>query len=265
MAGARITIQVDDAEVQTALGRLAAAARDPVPALKAIGEAVLTSTRARFSSKTAPDGSMWAPNTALTQARKGRDNPLYQRGRFIPAGAGNTGCGSPPARPATVHPRGRGEHRVADREQARRGSSPRARGTHSAAATRKPAATVHPRGRGEHIRCAPAGSTRARGTRRLRIPAGAGNTPLDDSVKASRAGSSPRARGTRGNPVHPRWRGEHILASGHDKIGGSSPRARGTPVPFLIRFIPAGTQDLARSRSGSSPRARGTQLSRALT
>ncbi len=171
MAGARITIQVDDAEVQTALGRLAAAARDPVPALKAIGEAVLTSTRARFSSKTAPDGSMWAPNTALTQARKGRDNPLYQRGRFIPAGAGNTGCGSPPARPATVHPRGRGEHLAyLSSAISQSGSSPRARGTPApgwpdnqaerfipagAGNTFSPAAgftaaAVHPRGRGEH-------------------------------------------------------------------------------------------------------------------
>ena len=80
MAGARIKIEVDDAEVRSALQRLAHAAANPAQALAEIGEELLKSTRARFSSKTGPDGETWADNTETTIARKGRNNPLYASG-----------------------------------------------------------------------------------------------------------------------------------------------------------------------------------------
>ncbi len=133
-------------------------------------------------------------------------------------------------------------------------------------------------------------------------------------------GSSPLARGTRGqsarssyaqrfipagagntggcqcpqldNPVHPRWRGEHLAGCAHllSKLG-SSPLARGTLWPSyallgVSRFIPAGAGNTDANHaignrhavhprwrgehalafcsrsysSGSSPLARGTQL-----
>ena len=91
--------------------------------------------------------------------------------RLIPAGAGNTATSPPPPRPRPAHPRGCGEHSARGvASPAHHGSSPRVRGTRSAA----------PFG--------PGGS-------RL-IPAGAGNT---------RSGRCPRTWA----PAHPRGCGEH--------------------------------------------------------
>ena len=82
MAGARITIELDDAELRRTLGQLSAKLADPSPALRDLGEHLLRTTRDRFgqSQKRAPDGTPWARNTETTIARKGRDNPLYQSG-----------------------------------------------------------------------------------------------------------------------------------------------------------------------------------------
>jgi len=82
MAGARYTLTVDDAELRGALRRLLGATDDPAPALRVLGERLLRSTRERFGAgnKRAPDGTPWARNAPSTIARKGRDNPLYQRG-----------------------------------------------------------------------------------------------------------------------------------------------------------------------------------------
>ncbi len=169
--------------------------------------------------------------------------------RFIPAGAGNTCRVAGVTASVAVHPRGRGEHAFSDRSvDLSAGSSPRARGTPGSSnptriasrfipagagntawcTSRMRLSAVHPRGRGEHYHHAP----------RLRLT----------------AGSSPRARGTRGRArvwqsrcaVHPRGRGEHVRnLRAEDKAGGSSPRARGTPGTARrwwsqYRFIPAG-------------------------
>ena len=189
--------------------------------------------------------------------------------RFIPAGAGNTVVISTVSAPASVHPRGRGEHAWGNPRFSRKGgSSPRARGTRrccqrspgqgrfipagagntATAASARGCDTVHPRGRGEHWNSSrPSGrstgsSPRARGTRRTGtwsprlsrfIPAGAGNTPDRPG------GAGPRA-------VHPRGRGEHNIKTYlNGDWSGSSPRARGTqyqdlPQRRLERFIPAG-------------------------
>ena len=194
--------------------------------------------------------------------------------RFIPAGAGNTRRGAERGFQWAVHPRWRGEHQVGRlMVELERGSSPLARGT-------------------------PALSTRCNSAWRF-IPAGAGNTlppghqPRRTPVhprwrgehhhpvtgKQFESGSSPLARGTRGQDgladvhgrfipagagntwpggavmghpmVHPRWRGEHrsSIVSG-SSIGGSSPLARGTlerGAAALVdqRFIPAGAGNTA--------------------
>ncbi len=55
---------------------------------------------------------------------------IHQRGRFIPAGAGNTSTLSNPSRVSTVYPRWRGEHiRRCKRKRETIGLSPLARGT----------------------------------------------------------------------------------------------------------------------------------------
>ncbi len=66
-----ITFDIDDDDVRAALGRL----RDKVgeagmrPAMVAIGELITETTKQRFSSSTAPDGSRWAPNARSTLER----------------------------------------------------------------------------------------------------------------------------------------------------------------------------------------------------
>ena len=182
----------------------------------------------------------------------GADDHARLVSRFIPAGAGNTRRWRGTNTFWTVHPRRRGEH--LSRQCPRRpgdGSSPQARGTHSAP---------------------------VQGSRRMRfIPAGAGNTRL------IRMGPNRR-------PVHPRRRGEHSSRwRPVIRDYGSSPQARGTPGHHgrrrgVCRFIPAGAgntevpgqlglqievhprrrgehlMDICRhfSPRGSSPQARGT-------
>ena len=172
--------------------------------------------------------------------------------RFIPAGAGNTCADSRGWSPSTVHPRWRGEHViVGNLGYITTGSSPLARGTlHRAephrralrfipagagntapALSRRPGFSVHPRWRGEHVEpCAqrrqeggssplargtPAGGV-GQGRRQRFIPAGAGNTGFKLPLSM-------------GDPVHPRWRGEHFPErTQRQDGGGSSPLARGT-------------------------------------
>ena len=137
--------------------------------------------------------------------------------------------------PVTVHPRVRGEHRLAwPATRASRGSSPRARGT--------------PVSR----RCS---------LRRLRfIPACAGNTRAVDGGHRF-APVHPRVRGEHrlsamldyGAPVHPRVRGEHASRRGGHRFAPVHPRVRGEHART------AGALALA---AGSSPRARGTHIAR---
>ena len=69
----RINIEVDDGDVLDALNRLRRAGGEMAPALRSIGEGLVNSTRERFSSQTAPDGSPWAPLAESTKARKRRN------------------------------------------------------------------------------------------------------------------------------------------------------------------------------------------------
>ncbi len=70
MAGARITIDIDDREVLAVLDQLLARLDDPTPALRDIGEALLNSHHRRFEEQVAPDGTPWAPLSPAYQAKK---------------------------------------------------------------------------------------------------------------------------------------------------------------------------------------------------
>lgn len=75
-----IEIKIDNAHVLKALERLAKAATNPRPALLAIGEDLVESTKKRFSTSTAPDGKAWAPNSPMTLKRKRGSKPLVNEG-----------------------------------------------------------------------------------------------------------------------------------------------------------------------------------------
>ena len=188
--------------------------------------------------------------------------------RFIPACAGNTSAADGVAGTEGVHPRVCGEHnRLNEPPLPSNGSSPRVRGTLSAAfwvaaasrfipacagntSTPRPRSarrSVHPRVCGEHAcprrKCptCTGSSPRVRGTRMRPcgargyhrfIPACAGNTAAPHAPSDAL-------------PVHPRVCGEHELphVAAHATIG-SSPRVRGTLLAqrrdrLAGRFIPA--------------------------
>lgn len=84
----KVDIQLDDARVQATLQRLERAAVNPAPALKAVGEALVDSTKQRFLQSIGPDGKPWAPNapsTFVTLLRRykgsfGKDGRVSARG-----------------------------------------------------------------------------------------------------------------------------------------------------------------------------------------
>lgn len=63
---ALIKIDVDNREVLDMLARLQARASDLRPAMQDIGEHPAETTKRRFATATAPDGSRWAPNSRTT-------------------------------------------------------------------------------------------------------------------------------------------------------------------------------------------------------
>ena len=149
---------------------------------------------------------------------------------LIPARAGNTEMFAPDQTDTRAHPRSRGEHGINSiRSGTCQGSSPLARGTHSAN---------------------PFGPARTG-----LIPARAGNTWLC-------TGSRP------GHRAHPRSRGEHAIRSAERAtVRGSSPLARGTPdaetpVDAAAGLIPARAGNTHRHLTPTSslrahPRSRG--------
>lgn len=70
MAGARITLDVDDRQVLTRLDELLARLDDPAPLFQDIAETLLNATRNRFDEQHAPDGTPWAPLSPAYQTRK---------------------------------------------------------------------------------------------------------------------------------------------------------------------------------------------------
>ncbi len=60
------TISVENEQVAAALHRMRQKTDNLGPALKSIGEDLVKSTKNRFVTSTAPDGSKWEPNTQVT-------------------------------------------------------------------------------------------------------------------------------------------------------------------------------------------------------
>ncbi len=69
---------IADREFLKALNRMANHADNPNPCLKAIGEDLIESTKKRFETATAPDGTQWKDNAPVTIARKGKNKPLIE-------------------------------------------------------------------------------------------------------------------------------------------------------------------------------------------
>ena len=66
--------------VTDALNRLDKAAANPRAAYLAIGEKLVVSTKRRFETSTAPDGTRWAPNKPSTLKKKKGNKPLIGNG-----------------------------------------------------------------------------------------------------------------------------------------------------------------------------------------
>ena len=232
------------------------------------------------------DGS--SPRTRGTHGSQTATTPSV---RFIPAYAGNSAAQCYECDIYAVHPRVRGELRLALKgDFADIGSSPRTRGTRSADTRRSPRCrfipayagnsrssversrpiAVHPRVRGELV-SAPidsppviGSSPRTRGTQINQIASKGGNRFIP-----AYAGNSWTANGAgQRRTVHPRVRGELRSPAGKGQGNrGSSPRTRGTPnacrvVAFGKRFIPAYAgnsvgQDGHASAVAVHPRVRG--------
>lgn len=75
-----ITIELDDAGVRAALGRLTGRLDDASPAMAEIAEVLLESTRGRFRTGTDPEGAPWAPRSPATLAAYARARPPKRPG-----------------------------------------------------------------------------------------------------------------------------------------------------------------------------------------
>jgi phage virion morphogenesis protein len=64
-----ISIKVDDRQVLDTLNQLVSRAKNLRPAFAEIGEDLLETTKRRFNSATAPNGTPWADNSDVTIAR----------------------------------------------------------------------------------------------------------------------------------------------------------------------------------------------------
>lgn len=83
------TIIITDDEITAALARVGAALDNPLPLMQDLGEYLVTSTKQRFPTGKAPDGSVWAPKSAATIAAQGgrKTNRLDTRPLFGPSGS----------------------------------------------------------------------------------------------------------------------------------------------------------------------------------
>ncbi|THF60912.1 phage virion morphogenesis protein [Pseudothauera rhizosphaerae] len=97
MATDKITIEYTGADVVEALRRIHAGLGPAGlrPALKEIGEDLAESTRRRFATSTAPDGSRWAPNSQLTYLGLIGKGDTRKDGRVNARGAGRVSAKRP--------------------------------------------------------------------------------------------------------------------------------------------------------------------------
>ncbi|WP_454842810.1 phage virion morphogenesis protein [Pseudomonas hormoni] len=80
MAGAMLDVVIDDSAVGKALEELIRRLGDLSPPFNDIAEYLHQSTDDRFRQKVAPDGSPWAPLSAVTLARKKGTSILREKG-----------------------------------------------------------------------------------------------------------------------------------------------------------------------------------------
>lgn len=85
MAGTRLSAEMDDREVQRVFSEVLRRGGDVDLMLLDIAEHMLNSTRARFESQEAPDGTPWEPLSDVTLARKTRnaDKLLVEEGDLM--------------------------------------------------------------------------------------------------------------------------------------------------------------------------------------
>lgn len=74
---ARITFDIDDAQTRADIGRILGLLQNPTQALDDIGEYLIVSTKGRFGTGTAPDGTKWKDNSPITLSRKKDTRPLH--------------------------------------------------------------------------------------------------------------------------------------------------------------------------------------------
>lgn len=86
MTAINVEYEFDDKRVLAALKKLAESGDDIRPALSAIGESLMESTKHRFETTTSPDGESWLLNsvlsTLLNNDKKG-DRPLTGETGFL--------------------------------------------------------------------------------------------------------------------------------------------------------------------------------------
>lgn len=83
-----ITFEISDQKVRQALSSLVESAENPRPLFEQIGELLVDSTKQRFVTSTAPDGSRWAENSDTTllgyinqyKGSRRKDGGLTQKG-----------------------------------------------------------------------------------------------------------------------------------------------------------------------------------------
>lgn len=83
-----IRVEVEDSAADTALQRLAALVTDMTPLMQELGEYLTTSTKDRFPTGRAPDGTPWAQKSPATLERYGarKSNRIDRRPLFGPSG-----------------------------------------------------------------------------------------------------------------------------------------------------------------------------------
>lgn len=81
------TLEINDTAANAALDELLAAMGDLTPAMQEIGDLLTTSTKDRFATGAAPDGTPWAPKSETTKAAyRARGDRVDDRPLFGPSG-----------------------------------------------------------------------------------------------------------------------------------------------------------------------------------
>lgn len=78
----KITLTINDAEVNSTLQALAERGQNLHAVLQVIGTEMLERTQRRFDTLTDPGGTAWKPNTPETRRKKGGRPPLTNTGNL---------------------------------------------------------------------------------------------------------------------------------------------------------------------------------------